>query len=60
MTRPVSDTILAHPALAGRILMIRREGRWAAHVIQPQGCLGDPQRLDTDPAQLNWRSGRAA
>ena len=55
-----SDTILAHPSLAGRILMTRRDGRWAAHVIQPQGSLGDALRIDTDPAQHSWRTGRAA
>jgi hypothetical protein len=60
MTRPASDTILAHPALAGRTLLVRRAGTWAAHVIQPQGCLGDPRILDADPVQELWRAGRAA
>lgn len=59
MTRPV-DTILAHPALAGRILMIRRNGQWAAREIRPEGCLGDPRTLDSDPMTHGWRGGRAA
>jgi len=59
MTRSV-NSILAHPALAGRTLLIRRDGTWAAHEIQPQGCLGEPRTLDSDPAVLGWRSGRAA
>ncbi len=60
MTKPAADTILAHPELAGRILMMRREGRWAAHEIQPQGCLGEARALDTDPTSQTWRGGRAA
>ena len=59
MTRPV-DSILAHPALAGRTLMIRRDGRWAAHEIQHQGRLGDPRTLESDPTVPDWRGGRAA
>lgn len=59
MTRS-ADTILAHPALAGRVLMIRREGSWAAHVIQAQGCLGEPLAFDSDPTAHTWRGGRAA
>ena len=60
MTRPANDTILAHPALAGRILIIRRDGRWAAHEIQPQGCLGEGRTVDSDPTGQTWRGGRAA
>lgn len=59
MTRPV-DTILAHPALAGRTLLIRRDGIWAAHEIQPQGVLSAPRLLDSDPTVQGWRGGRAA
>ena len=60
MTRPISDSILAHPSLAGRTLLVRRGGRWAAHLIQSEGRLSDAQLLDTDPAQHSWRTGRAA
>lgn len=60
MTRPAPDTILAHPALAGRTLIIRRDGRWMAHEIQPQGCLGEPRNVDIDPTGHTWRGGRAA
>ena len=60
MTRPAPDTILAHPALAGRTLLLRQGSRWAAHVIQPEGCLGEAHILDTDPTLHVWRTGRAA
>jgi hypothetical protein len=60
MTEPAPDTILAHPALAGRTLLRRQGQRWAAYVIQPEGCLGTGQTLDSDPAQHVWRTGRAA
>lgn len=60
MTRPAPDTILAHPALAGRTLVIHRNGRWAAHEIQPQGCLGEARTIDSDPTAQTWRGGRAA
>jgi hypothetical protein len=57
MSRP-ADTIFAHPVLAGRTLLVRRDGRWAAHAIQPEGCLGDAQSVNTDPTLHVWRGGR--
>jgi hypothetical protein len=60
MTKLAFDTILAHPTLAGLTLMVRRDGRWAAHVIQPGGSLGDPRVLDADPVPEAWRAGAAA
>ncbi|HWA56160.1 MAG TPA: hypothetical protein VG692_02845 [Gemmatimonadales bacterium] len=60
MTEPAPDTILAHPALAGRTVLVRRGRVWAAHLIQAEGRLGEPRILDTDPAQHVWRAGRAA
>lgn len=60
MTKLAFDTILAHPTLAGLTLMVRRDGRWAAHVIQPEGSLGDPRVLETDPVLHGWRTGVAA
>ena len=54
------DTILAHPALAGRTLMVLREGQWAAHVILPEGCLGEPSHFDIDPSEQSWRGRKAA
>jgi hypothetical protein len=58
MTRSAPDTILAHPALAGRTLLVRRGGSWAAHEIQPEGCLGDGRTVDADPTLYIWRGGR--
>lgn len=60
MTESAPDTILAHPALAGRTLLRRQGNRWAAHVIQPEGCLGNGRILDADAAPHLWRTGRAA
>ncbi|MFN8653803.1 MAG: hypothetical protein U0133_17990 [Gemmatimonadales bacterium] len=54
------DTILAHPALAGRTLLVRRGARWATQEIQAGGTLGDPRPVETDPDQHAWRTGDAA
>ena len=54
---PHPDTILAHPALAGRTLLARRRGGWAAHLIQPEGQLGEARPVDADPADGAWRGG---
>lgn len=58
MSRPVPETILAHPALAGRRLLLRQGGRWLAHEIQPEGTLGDAEPVETDPTLHVWRGGR--
>lgn len=57
---PKPDTILAHPALAGRTLLVRRGPHWAAHLIQSEGCLGEGRPLDGNPTDQSWRAGRAA
>jgi hypothetical protein len=53
------DSILMHPALAGRTLVVRRDRGWAAFDIQPEGGLGDGRPLDSDPTALAWRGGSA-
>lgn len=58
MTRP--DSLLAHPALAGRTLLVRRGGQWAAHLIDSQGSLGQPESVASNPADQIWRTGHAA
>jgi hypothetical protein len=57
MTRP-ADSILAHPALAGRTLLVRRETGWSAHEIQAEGCLGAARSVDSDPSMHAWRGRR--
>lgn len=54
------DTILAHPALAGRTLLVRHGTRWAARLIDPQGDLGKAEPVACDPADHIWRTGHAA
>lgn len=58
MTQP--ETILAHPALAGRTLLVRRGAHWVAHVIQPEGRLDEARPVERNPAEFVWRAGRAA
>jgi len=53
------DSILMHPALAGRTLVIRRESGWAAFDIQAEGVLGEGRPLDSDPTAYAWRGGPA-
>jgi hypothetical protein len=56
---PHADTILAHPALAGRVLYRRGAEAWAAHEIQEGGRLGPALPADVDPASDAWRGGPA-
>lgn len=51
------DSILMHPALAGRTLMVRHGGSWAAFEIMREGNLGSGQPLEADPTTLAWRGG---
>jgi hypothetical protein len=53
------DSILIHPALAGRTLVVRHGGSWAAFEIQPEGELGNGRLVDSDPTTLAWRGGPA-
>jgi hypothetical protein len=55
---PTPDTILAHPALAGRTLLVRSERGWAACDIHPGGRLGDRRPYDGDPTSAIWRGGQ--
>lgn len=55
-TIDLPDTILAHPALAGCTLFVRRAGQWAAFEIESEGRLA-PVRLVADPAAHAWRGG---
>jgi hypothetical protein len=55
---PTPDTILAHPALAGRTLLVRGERGWAACDIHAGGRLGDWRPYDGDPTSAVWRGGR--
>jgi hypothetical protein len=51
----VPETILAHPALAGRTLFIRADGGWAAFEIQSEGRLSQGRPAERDPAATAWR-----
>jgi hypothetical protein len=53
------DSILMHPALAGRTLVVRRGGTWTAFEIQREGDLGSGRDVDTDPAFHAWRGALA-
>lgn len=50
----VPDTILLHPALIGRTLLVSAPGGWAAFDIQPEG-LRDGRPANFDPAADAWR-----
>lgn len=51
------STILAHPALAGRVLYVRTGRHWAAREIHPEGALGACRPIEGDPAAHGWRGG---
>ncbi len=53
------DSILIHPALAGRTLMVRRDGQWAAFDIHVEGRLSEPRQITGDPTLHAWRGGVA-
>jgi len=56
---PSPDTILAHPALSGRTIHVRRGRGWETYLIQSEGALGrhpEPVRPDFD----SWRTSTAA
>lgn len=57
-TAPI-DSILLHPALAGRTLVVRRDGTWAAFEIEREGQLVSGRVLDGDPAADAWRGSSA-
>ena len=57
---PKPDTILAHPALAGRTLLVRHGARWAAHRLDAEGTPGAAEPLAGNPADQVWRTGDAA
>ncbi len=50
----VPDTILLHPALIGRTLLVRAVTGWAAFDIEPEG-LGHGRPANFDPAADAWR-----
>ena len=51
------DTILAHPALTGRTLLVRAADSWAAFEISSEGRLGDVRPAESDPVVHAWRGG---
>jgi hypothetical protein len=55
----LADSILIHPALAGRTLMVRGEGGCFSIDIQPGGSLGQPRPLEPDTIPAGWREGPA-
>jgi hypothetical protein len=54
-----ADSILVHPALAGRTLMVRGEGGCFSVDIQAGGRLGQTRPLDPDSFPSGWRGGPA-
>lgn len=57
-TEPI-DSILLHPSLAGRTLVVRRAGTWAAFDIEREGHPVSGRMLDGDPAADAWRGSSA-
>jgi len=55
----LADSILIHPALAGRTLMVRAGGGGFSVEILPGGQLGQPRPLDPNSLPLGWRGGSA-
>jgi hypothetical protein len=55
----LADSLLVHPALAGRTLMVRSEGGCFSVDIGPGGRLGDPRPLDPNSVASGWRGGPA-
>jgi hypothetical protein len=51
------DSILIHPALAGRTLVVRHGGQWAAFDIHAGGRLSEPRQIGSDPTLDTWRGG---
>jgi hypothetical protein len=49
------DSILLHPALAGRTLVVRRRGTWTAFEIERGGQLVSGRMFDGDPTADAWR-----
>jgi hypothetical protein len=57
--KPQPETILAHPALAGRTLLAQHGEGWAAFDIQTEGRLGEARPVPFDPSESAWRGGAA-
>lgn len=55
----LADSILLHPALAGRTLTVRAEGGGFSVEILPGGRVGQPRPLDPNSPQSGWRGGPA-
>jgi hypothetical protein len=53
------DSILLHPALAGRTLIVQQRGTWAAFEIEAEGHPVSGRVLDGDPAADAWRGSSA-
>lgn len=53
-TQPI-DSILLHPALAGRTLVVHHAGGWAAFEIEAGGRPAAGRLLEGDPAAEAWR-----
>ena len=49
------DSIFAHPALAGRTLLVRQGQRWADHAIRSDGTTSMIRQRGQLPAELAWR-----
>jgi hypothetical protein len=53
----IPDSILVHPALAGRTLLVRHGSGWAAFEIHPEGRLSAGRAIEEDPTITAWRGG---
>jgi hypothetical protein len=55
----LAHSILVHPILAGRTLLVRSEGGCFSVAIQPGGTLGQPRHLPAQALPSSWRGGPA-
>lgn len=55
MTSTSPDTILDHPALAGRTVYVRRGPRWETFVVRRDGGLAPETRPGPQLSASSWR-----
>jgi hypothetical protein len=55
----LADSILIHPLLAGRTLLVRGEHGCFSFDIHPDGVLGQPRPVESQALPSNWRGGPA-
>ena len=52
---PMPETLLDHPALAGRTVLVRRGPAWESFIVRREGGLHSIALPDGQPPRLGWR-----